>query len=57
MTDDRLEDLYLENGEKATQDDVMRWWMYHYPRNVFVTGPLPVIHHAMEDLLERRYTY
>lgn len=28
--------LYLENGEKATLLDIIRWWNEKYPSNVFV---------------------
>ena len=52
-----MEELYLENGEKASMDDVIRWWQHHYPKDIFINGPLPTIWDAMDDLLNRRVTY
>jgi len=37
------ERLYKANGEVAGLLDICKWWMYHYPEDIFVTSPPEVI--------------
>ena len=32
-------ELYLESGEKASLEDVCKWWIETYPPDVFVNKP------------------
>ena len=36
-------ELYLENGEKASLEDVCKWWIKTYPADVFVNKPKPIV--------------
>ena len=40
-------ELYLENGEKASLEDVCKWWVKTYPPDVFVNKPEPVVEARM----------
>ena len=40
-------ELYLENGEKASLEDVCKWWIKTYPPDVFVNKPKPVVEARM----------
>ena len=45
---DKLKDeLYLENSEKASLEDVCKWWIKTYPSDVFVNKPKPVVEARM----------
>lgn len=37
------DELYLENGEKASLEDVCKWWIKIYPADVFVNKPKPIV--------------
>jgi len=43
----RTIELYLENGEKASLEDVCKWWIKTYPADVFVNNPKPVVEARM----------
>ena len=43
----RTIELYLENGEKASLEDVCKWWIETYPPDVFVNNPKPVVEARM----------
>lgn len=43
----RTIELYLENGEKASLEDVCKWWIETYPSDVFVNKPKPVVEARM----------
>jgi len=32
-------ELYTENGQKASLEDVCKWWIETYPPDVFVNKP------------------
>ncbi len=54
---ERPPNLYLKNGKRASMKDLMRWWQYHYPPDIFISGPLPIIHNEMDRLLTGKYVY
>ena len=39
---ERIE-IYLENGDKASLEDVCNWWIQNYPKDIFVNKPKPVV--------------
>jgi len=43
----RTIELYLENGEKTSLEDVCKWWIETYPPDVFVNKPKPVVEARM----------
>lgn len=52
--------LYKANGEVAGLPDICKWWMYHYPEDIFVTSPPEIIAIRNEmkvilDNLEKRW--
>jgi len=36
-------ELYTENGQKASLEDVCKWWIEKYPAVVFVNKPKPIV--------------
>ena len=45
--DKSKDELYLENSEKASLEDVCKWWIKTYPPDVFVNKPKPVVEARM----------
>jgi len=43
----RTTELYLENGQKASLEDVCKWWIEIYPADVFVNKPKPIVEARM----------
>lgn len=49
--------LYLKDGSKASMKEIMEWWRYYYPPDIFPGGPLREIYDAMGKLLNGEYRY
>ena len=45
--DKSKDELYLENSEKASLEDVCKWWIKTYPPDVFVNKPKPIVEARM----------
>jgi hypothetical protein len=35
-------DFFKENGHRVGFKDICKWWLYHYPEDIFVSAPLLV---------------
>ena len=45
--------LLKEDGEMAGLDDVLEWFLFHYPKDIFVTHEIAMIRDDLERLLKK----
>ena len=48
--------LFKEDGEEAGLYDVCEWWISHYPPDIFISAPKPIVEArlCMQNILALR---